>query len=218
MDRRPDALLPQRPDERFVLSRPRLLVGQDVKQQAEWPHVQGHQDESPLHHVGFGVVAVLVPSDICRRRRSEREPDQQEIVDRLNEHWSGRARCPERNRGARRGVPQRQTGNRQCARIVRCQVCAARHARRICHSRITAYATAACGESVRRSEVAMTLTPTPGLAVVTVTATLAYLGLAILGWGGFAAFFSDPARIVLTIATFLLSGAALFSSGNLSPG
>jgi hypothetical protein len=49
-------------------------------------------------------------------------------------------------------------------------------------------------------------------------ATLAYLGLAILGWGGFAAFFSHPALIALAIALFLLSGVALFSGGNLSPG
>jgi protein-S-isoprenylcysteine O-methyltransferase Ste14 len=49
-------------------------------------------------------------------------------------------------------------------------------------------------------------------------ATLAYLGLAILGWGGFEAFFSNPARIALAIVVFVLSGVALFSSGNLSPG
>ena len=48
--------------------------------------------------------------------------------------------------------------------------------------------------------------------------TLAYLGLAVLGWGGFAAFFSHPARIALAIALFVMSGAALFSGGNLSPG
>ncbi|MDQ3774529.1 MAG: isoprenylcysteine carboxylmethyltransferase family protein [Pseudomonadota bacterium] len=48
--------------------------------------------------------------------------------------------------------------------------------------------------------------------------TLAYLGLAILGWGGFAAFFSHPALIALAIAVFVLSGVALFSGGNLSPG
>src|SRR6266481_5624594 len=48
--------------------------------------------------------------------------------------------------------------------------------------------------------------------------TAAYLGLAILGWGGFAAFFSHPALIALAVATFGLSGVALFSGGNLSPG
>jgi protein-S-isoprenylcysteine O-methyltransferase Ste14 len=53
---------------------------------------------------------------------------------------------------------------------------------------------------------------------MTIVATLAYLGLAILGWGGFAAFFSHPALIALTIVGFVLSGIALFSSGNLSSG
>src|SRR5437588_11730536 len=52
------------------------------------------------------------------------------------------------------------------------------------------------------SEAAMT--PTPRLAFITVVATLAYFGLAILGWGGFAAFFSHPALIALTIALFVL--------------
>jgi protein-S-isoprenylcysteine O-methyltransferase Ste14 len=62
------------------------------------------------------------------------------------------------------------------------------------------------------------MTPNPKLAVFTVAATLAYLGLAILGWGGFAAFFSHPARIALTVVTLALAGAALFTGGNLSPG
>ena len=48
--------------------------------------------------------------------------------------------------------------------------------------------------------------------------TAAYLGLAILGWGGFAAFFSHPALTALAIVLFALSGAALFAGGNLSPG
>jgi protein-S-isoprenylcysteine O-methyltransferase Ste14 len=48
--------------------------------------------------------------------------------------------------------------------------------------------------------------------------TLLYLGLAVLGWGGFDAFFSQPALIALTIATFALSGAALFSSGHVGSG
>jgi protein-S-isoprenylcysteine O-methyltransferase Ste14 len=51
-----------------------------------------------------------------------------------------------------------------------------------------------------------------------VVGTAAYLGLAILGWGGFAAFFSHPALIALAIVLFALSGAALFAGGNLSPG
>jgi protein-S-isoprenylcysteine O-methyltransferase Ste14 len=62
------------------------------------------------------------------------------------------------------------------------------------------------------------VTLTPRLVLTTILATLAYLGLAVLGWGGFAAFFSHPALIALTIVVFVLSGLALFSSGNLSPG
>ena len=59
---------------------------------------------------------------------------------------------------------------------------------------------------------------TPTLAATTVVSMLAYLGLAVLGWGGFAAYFSHPARIALTFTLFALTGAALFSRGNLSPG
>jgi protein-S-isoprenylcysteine O-methyltransferase Ste14 len=62
------------------------------------------------------------------------------------------------------------------------------------------------------------MTPRPRLAFITIVATLAYLGLAILGWGGFAAFFSHPALIALAITLFALSGVALFSGGNLSAG
>jgi protein-S-isoprenylcysteine O-methyltransferase Ste14 len=51
-----------------------------------------------------------------------------------------------------------------------------------------------------------------------VVGTAAYLGLAVLGWGGFAAFFSHPALIALTITLFLLAGASVFAGGNLSKG
>jgi len=61
-------------------------------------------------------------------------------------------------------------------------------------------------------------TPTLRLTLGTVAATAAYLGLAVLGWGGFAAFFSHPALTGVAIVTFVLAGAALFSSVNLSPG
>ena len=62
------------------------------------------------------------------------------------------------------------------------------------------------------------MTVTLKMASFTLVGTLAYLGLAVLGWGGLWAFFSHPALIALTVMTFLLSGAALFSGGNLSPG
>ena len=61
------------------------------------------------------------------------------------------------------------------------------------------------------------MTP-PKLALLAIVATFAYLGLAILGQGGFAAFFSHPALIALAVALFLLTGAALFTKGNLSRG
>src|SRR5262245_43594978 len=59
---------------------------------------------------------------------------------------------------------------------------------------------------------------TPALALIIVIGTVVYLGLAILGWGGLAAFFSHPALTALAIVAIALSGAALFSSGNLSSG
>ena len=62
------------------------------------------------------------------------------------------------------------------------------------------------------------MTPTPRVAFIAVVGTLAYLGLAILGWGSFAAFFSHPALIALAIVLFVMTGVALFSRGNLSPG
>jgi protein-S-isoprenylcysteine O-methyltransferase Ste14 len=62
------------------------------------------------------------------------------------------------------------------------------------------------------------MTPTPRLTFITMVGTVAYLGLAVLGWGGFAAFFSRPALIAVAIATLMMSGAAVFSSGNLSSG
>ena len=43
----------------------------------------------------------------------------------------------------------------------------------------------------------VTMMTTPRLMLITIIGTLAYLGLAILGWGGFAAFFADPARTAL---------------------
>src|SRR6516164_3618873 len=56
------------------------------------------------------------------------------------------------------------------------------------------------------------------LALLTLVGTLAYLGLAVLGRGGFVAFFSHPALDALTLVLFALSGAALFTKANLSPG
>jgi protein-S-isoprenylcysteine O-methyltransferase Ste14 len=51
-----------------------------------------------------------------------------------------------------------------------------------------------------------------------VLGTAAYLGLAVLGWGGPAAFFSHSALSALALALFAIAGAALFAGGNLSSG
>src|SRR5260370_33597895 len=62
------------------------------------------------------------------------------------------------------------------------------------------------------------MTPYLRLAFAFAVATLCYPGLAILGSGGFAAFFSHLALIALAITTCFLTGAWLLSSGNASPG
>ncbi len=59
---------------------------------------------------------------------------------------------------------------------------------------------------------------TPKMALLAVASSLAYLGLAVLGWGGFDAFFADPARIALVAVFAALVVAAMFSRGNLSAG
>lgn len=56
------------------------------------------------------------------------------------------------------------------------------------------------------------------LALTSAGAILVYLGLAIIGWGGLDAFFANPARTALVIATVMAAVAALFSSANLSTG
>ena len=54
--------------------------------------------------------------------------------------------------------------------------------------------------------------------IIAMIATAAWLGLAVLGWGGFAPFFAHPARAALVAVTFALVLASAFTSGNLSPG
>lgn len=61
------------------------------------------------------------------------------------------------------------------------------------------------------------VTPTARLVMI-FASTAGYLGLAVLGSGGFAAFFSHPALIALAISVFALSGVAFFAGGNLSSG
>jgi protein-S-isoprenylcysteine O-methyltransferase Ste14 len=52
-----------------------------------------------------------------------------------------------------------------------------------------------------------------------IVGTAAFFGLAVLGWGGFTAFFSHPALIALALVVLAMFGVALFApGGNLSPG
>lgn len=58
----------------------------------------------------------------------------------------------------------------------------------------------------------------PKLAAASLVAILLYLGLAILGYGGIAAFFAQPALVALVVITLALTVAAMFTEGNLSRG
>lgn len=60
--------------------------------------------------------------------------------------------------------------------------------------------------------------PSPRMVLFAVLGTVVYLGLAVLGWGGFGAFFAHPARTALVVITVGLTVASLFSGGNISPG
>ena len=61
-------------------------------------------------------------------------------------------------------------------------------------------------------------TPGPKLFALETLGALVYIGLAILGRGGFAAFFSRPPLVAVTIVFFALLAAAFFTAGNLSSG
>jgi protein-S-isoprenylcysteine O-methyltransferase Ste14 len=45
-----------------------------------------------------------------------------------------------------------------------------------------------------------------------------YIGLAVLGWGGWSAFMDHPARAGAGVATLVISIVAMFTSGNISSG
>jgi protein-S-isoprenylcysteine O-methyltransferase Ste14 len=53
---------------------------------------------------------------------------------------------------------------------------------------------------------------------VGVTSILVQFALAIVGWGGFAAFFRHPALQALAVATVAISVIAFFAGGNISSG
>ncbi|WP_404992263.1 methyltransferase family protein [Cupriavidus pauculus] len=60
--------------------------------------------------------------------------------------------------------------------------------------------------------------PKPGLVFLTIAASLAYLALPILGWGGIAPYFADAARSATAATMMVMATIAVFSGGNISPG
>src|SRR5260221_7060239 len=54
--------------------------------------------------------------------------------------------------------------------------------------------------------------------LLVIVSSAAYLGLAILGWGGFVPFFARPALTTLTVALAALAVVSPFAGGSLSPG
>jgi protein-S-isoprenylcysteine O-methyltransferase Ste14 len=60
--------------------------------------------------------------------------------------------------------------------------------------------------------------PKWGMILITAAFMALYIGLAVLGWGGWSAFIQHPARAGAVVATVVISVAAMFTSGNLSSG
>jgi protein-S-isoprenylcysteine O-methyltransferase Ste14 len=62
--------------------------------------------------------------------------------------------------------------------------------------------------------------PLPKWAMMLITAVnvTLYIGLAVLGWGGWSALVAHPARAGAVVATLAKTVAAMFTSGNISSG
>jgi protein-S-isoprenylcysteine O-methyltransferase Ste14 len=58
----------------------------------------------------------------------------------------------------------------------------------------------------------------PKMVLLQIVAVSLQFALAILGWGGWAAFFAHRALIALAISSLVFLGIAMFSGGNLSSG
>jgi protein-S-isoprenylcysteine O-methyltransferase Ste14 len=56
------------------------------------------------------------------------------------------------------------------------------------------------------------------MGVMSVISVALFLGLAVVGWGSVTDFLAHPARVAVAVITVLLTVAALFTQGNLSPG
>ena len=53
--------------------------------------------------------------------------------------------------------------------------------------------------------------PKWGMMLITTVNVAIYIGLAVLGWGGWSAFMANPARVGAVVATVVLSIAAMFT-------
>ncbi|HTW27675.1 MAG TPA: isoprenylcysteine carboxylmethyltransferase family protein [Acetobacteraceae bacterium] len=62
------------------------------------------------------------------------------------------------------------------------------------------------------------MTPKPRLVAMIWVSTLAWLGVAAIGWGGIGPFLANPARLAVVLITLALAGVAMASEGNLSRG
>jgi protein-S-isoprenylcysteine O-methyltransferase Ste14 len=60
--------------------------------------------------------------------------------------------------------------------------------------------------------------PKWGMMLITTANVAIYIGLAVLGWGGWSDFMANPARVGAVVATVVFSIAAMFTSGNISSG
>ena len=80
MDCAADSLLPEWLNEFLMFPRMWLLVGHYIEPQPKWTHVKRNKNKPPFHHRWFGVVLVLVVSDIDGGNRRQHKPDDQEII------------------------------------------------------------------------------------------------------------------------------------------
>jgi protein-S-isoprenylcysteine O-methyltransferase Ste14 len=60
--------------------------------------------------------------------------------------------------------------------------------------------------------------PKWGVMLMTAVNVTLYIGLAVLGWGGWSALMAHPARAGAVVATAVLAVTAMFTSGNISSG
>jgi protein-S-isoprenylcysteine O-methyltransferase Ste14 len=60
--------------------------------------------------------------------------------------------------------------------------------------------------------------PKWGVILLTVSNMVLFVGLAVLGWGGWSAFIENPVRAAAVVIIALITIAAMFSSGNISSG